>query len=241
MAFGLEQIRFIIYWNACTIFFFNVYPVPSSTVRRTARWYARKLTFEQQQWGERRQFRWNVERCWKICWRCHFLCWCHNLKWCSATTPAGSQLSTTTWTKEHGMEAHSTKKKTKYMIIGTRQKLSRREECASALFLDDTEETWTSSRGTPSRSGYWPHPFLVKPCNKSEEDTFKARCCSGQHEKNSSQIKYHIILFNASIKPILEYCVSLWESCNVGQLADIFKVQKRCACLILDAPFQART
>ena len=54
-------------------------------------------------------------------------------------------------------------------------------------------------------------------------------------------IKYRIILFNASIKPILEYFVSVWASCNAGLLADIFKVQKRCARLILDAPFQART
>ena len=38
-----------------------------------------------------------------------------------------------------------------------------------------------------------------------------------------------LVLFNASIKPILEYCVSVWANCNVGLLADIFKVQKRCA------------
>ena len=30
-------------------------------------------------------------------------------------------------------------------------------------------------------------------------------------------------------------------SCNSGLLDDIFKVQERCACIILDAPFQART
>ena len=47
-------------------------------------------------------------------------------------------------------------------------------------------------------------------------------------------------LFNASIEPILEYCVSVWGSCNAGLLDEIFKVQKRCARVILDAPFQAR-
>ena len=36
-------------------------------------------------------------------------------------------------------------------------------------------------------------------------------------------IKYRIILFNASIKPILEYCVSVWASCNAGLLDDILK------------------
>ena len=52
----------------------------------------------------------------------------------SATTLTDIQLklqrdlnSTAIWTKEHGMVAHPVK--TKYMIIGTRQKLSRCEEC----------------------------------------------------------------------------------------------------------------
>ena len=56
--------------------------------------------------------------------------------------------------------------------------------------------------------------------------------------KNFLPVKYHIILFNVSIKPILEYCVSVWGSCNAGLLDDIFKVQKRYARIILDAPFK---
>ena len=39
-----------------------------------------------------------------------------------------------TWTKDHGMATHP--EKTKYMIIGTRQKLSRCEESALLLCLD---------------------------------------------------------------------------------------------------------
>ena len=39
-----------------------------------------------------------------------------------------------TWTKDHGMIAHL--EKTKYMIIGTQQKLSCCEECALSLWLD---------------------------------------------------------------------------------------------------------
>ena len=54
-------------------------------------------------------------------------------------------------------------------------------------------------------------------------------------------VKHRIILFNTSIKPILEYCVSVLGNCNAGLLDDIFKVQKQCAHIILDAPFQART
>ena len=50
-----------------------------------------------------------------------------------------------------------------------------------------------------------------------------------------------IILVNASIKPVLEYYASVWGSCNAGLLNDIFKVEKICARIILDAPFQSRT
>ena len=64
----------------------------------------------------------------------------------SVTSPTDVQLqlqqdlsNTETWTKDHGMVAHP--EKTKYMIIGTRQKLSRCEECALSLWLDRTEAT----------------------------------------------------------------------------------------------------
>ena len=50
-----------------------------------------------------------------------------------------------------------------------------------------------------------------------------------------------IILVNARIKPVLEYYASVWGSCNAGLLNDIFKVQKICARIILEAPFQSRT
>lgn len=58
----------------------------------------------------------------------------------SAVTLTDVQLqlqidSTTIWTKEHSMVTHSGK--TKFMIIGTRNILSRCEECALTLFLDD--------------------------------------------------------------------------------------------------------
>ena len=50
-----------------------------------------------------------------------------------------------------------------------------------------------------------------------------------------------IILVNASIKPVLEYCESVWGSCDAALLNEIFKVQKIYARIILDAPFQSRT
>ena len=44
---------------------------------------------------------------------------------------------TATWTKDRGMAAHT--QKTKYMMIGTRQKLFCREECTLPLCLDDRQ------------------------------------------------------------------------------------------------------
>ena len=59
----------------------------------------------------------------------------------SATTLTDVQVqlqrdlsNTATWSKDRGMAAHP--EKTKYMIIGTGQKLSRCEECALSLWLD---------------------------------------------------------------------------------------------------------
>lgn len=54
-------------------------------------------------------------------------------------------------------------------------------------------------------------------------------------------VKYQISLINASIKPILEYFVSIWGSCNARLLDEVFKVKKKCVHIVLVAPFQART
>ena len=43
------------------------------------------------------------------------------------------------------------------------------------------------------------------------------------------------MLFNALIKPILEYCCTVWGNCSVENLQRLLRVQKRCARLILDA------
>ena len=57
--------------------------------------------------------------------------------------------------------------------------------------------------------------------------------------------KYHISLFlkqrqretyyNGVIKPTLLYGSMIWDSCNVKHLQSILKLQKRAACIILDA------
>ena len=46
--------------------------------------------------------------------------------------------------------------------------------------------------------------------------------------------RYRLMLYNASIKPLFEYCCSVWSNCSQGNIDDLFKLQKRCARLILD-------
>ena len=43
------------------------------------------------------------------------------------------------------------------------------------------------------------------------------------------------LLFNALVKPIFEYCCSVWGNAPNEQLLTILRVQKRCSRLILDA------
>ena len=43
------------------------------------------------------------------------------------------------------------------------------------------------------------------------------------------------MLFNALIKPILEYCCTVWDNCSVENLQRLVQVQKRCGRLILNA------
>ena len=43
------------------------------------------------------------------------------------------------------------------------------------------------------------------------------------------------MLYNALIKPILEYCCTVRGNCTVDNLQRVLRLQKRCARLILDA------
>ena len=94
------------------------------------------------------------------------------------------------------------------MIIGTRQKLSRCEECALTLLLDDRkleraqEERLLGLDIDPTLS--WSN-HVTNLRNK-----LLKRVPVLAHIIKFLPIKYRIILFNASIKPILdECCISL--------------------------------
>ena len=141
--------------------------------------------------------------------------------------------NTVTWTKEHGMVAH--REKTKYMIVGTRQRLSRFEECALSLWLDGRQLEQTQEERL---LGLVIDPSLSWSSHLTKLRKKLLKCVAVlAHIKKFLPVKYRMILFNASIKPILEYCVSVWGNCNTGLLDDIFRVQKQCVRIILDAHF----
>ena len=50
-----------------------------------------------------------------------------------------------------------------------------------------------------------------------------------------------LLLYNASIKPLFTYCCTVWSNCSQTNLDELFKLQKRCARLILDSPRDARS
>ena len=135
------------------------------------------------------------------------------------------------------MVAHP--EKTKYMITGTRQKLSRCEGCALTLFLDDRKLEKAQEKRFLGLNIDLTLSWSNHVTNLRKK--LLTRVAVLARIKKFLPIKYRFILFNAGIKPIREYCVSVWASCNAGLLADILKVQKGFARLILDAPFQART
>ena len=130
--------------------------------------------------------------------------------------------NTATWTEDHGMAAHP--EKTKYMIIGTGQQLSRCEECALSLWLDGRQLEQTQEERL---LGLDIDPSLSWSTHVANlRKTLLKRVAVLARIKKFLPVKYRIILFNASIKPILEYCVSVWGSCNSGLLDEILKFKK---------------
>ena len=53
--------------------------------------------------------------------------------------------------------------------------------------------------------------------------------------------KYRLLPYNASIKPLFTYFCTVWSNCSQTNLDELFKLQKRCARLILDSRRDARS
>ena len=102
-----------------------------------------------------------------------------------------------------GVVAHP--EKTKHMIIGIRQKLFHCEKCALTLFLDDRE---LEKAQEERLLGLDIDPTLLwsNYVTNLRRIPLK-RVALLVRIKTFLPVKYRTILFNARIKPILEYCV----------------------------------
>ena len=137
------------------------------------------------------------------------------------------------WLKLNEMQTNS--KKTKYLLIGTAKKLYHSETIATTLDLSIDNTILEESVGekllgiviVPNLSWDLHINYLIKMLN--------SRICLLKRAKAYLTIECRIMLFNALIKPVLEYCCTVWGSCSVENLQRLLRVQKRCARLILDA------
>ena len=141
------------------------------------------------------------------------------------------------WTEENAMAINHDK--SSYMMMGTRQKLSRLNDCALNLRLGQHQIKRSTSE---CLLGIYIDPSLSWEIQVEElRKKLLKRIGVLQRLKKYLPLKYRLMLFNASIKPVMEYCLSLWGNCGVGLLDDIFRLQKRCARLMLDDAFDSRS
>lgn len=126
-------------------------------------------------------------------------------------------------------------KKTKHMIIGTVQK----------LLLSGNPSLDLSLRGTPIEEAKDEKLLGVKIDNHLNWDNhinfliYKLNCriCLLKRAKTYLDYRHRNLLYNALIRPLFEYCCTVWGNTKDDNLLRLLKVQKRCARLILDASF----
>ena len=138
--------------------------------------------------------------------------------------------------KQNKMRMHQSK--TKYNIICTRKKLANSSRQTLDLSLDDKKLSKVESErvlGVHIDSHLsWSvhieelHRKLVK------------RISVLARVRKYLPIDYRLQLYNLSIRSLFRYCCTIWSNCNQIHL-DLFKLQKRCARLILDSPYTARS
>ena len=134
------------------------------------------------------------------------------------------------WTKQNEMAINL--EKTKYMLIGTNQKLARSGNTGLSLTLNGKEISQSNSERL---LGVYIDPNLSWSTHIEHlRKKILNKLAAFARIKTFISIKYRKLLFNAYIKPILEYCVSVWGNCDTSKLDVIFKLQKRFARQILD-------
>ena len=142
------------------------------------------------------------------------------------------------WARENKMKMHPAK--TKYSIISTRRKIANSAKQSLDLSVDGMQLTKVESERV---LGVYIDSHLT--WNEHIADTLRRKLLQIiailSRARKYIPAKYLLLLYNASIKPLLTYCCTVWSNCSQTNLDDLFKLQKRCARLILDSPRDARS
>ena len=141
------------------------------------------------------------------------------------------------WVKENKMKIHQAK--TKYSIISTRQKIANSPKQTLDLSVDGMQLTKVESERVlgvyiDSHLTWNEHIDILR------RKLLQRISILGRARKYLP-IKYRLLLYNACIKPLFTYCCTVWSNCSQTNLDELFKLQRRCARLILDSPWDARS
>ena len=128
--------------------------------------------------------------------------------------------------------------RTKYNIISTRQKIANSaKESLDLSSVDGMQLTKVESERVLVIS---PGTNTLTHC---AENVLLQRIAILARARKYIPTKYRLLLYplNASIKPLFTYFCIVWSNCSQNNLDELFKLQKRCARLILDSPRDARS
>jgi hypothetical protein len=137
------------------------------------------------------------------------------------------------WLTVNNMVSNTTK--TKRLLIETVQKLRHSDKDELDLYLNGTKlgeiknEKLLGIKLDKHLKWNKHIEYLIRKLN--------SRICLLKRAKEHLTIHCRKLLYNAIIKPILEYCCTVWGNCSKEQLIRLLKIQKRCARLILNANF----
>ena len=128
--------------------------------------------------------------------------------------------------------------KTKYSIISNRQKIANYNKQNNLLTFQLVHGMQLTKVESERVLGIWPGTNTLTHC---AENYFKELQFYQELGNNYIPAKYRLLLYNASIKLLFSYCCTVWSNCSQTNLDELFKLQKRCARLILDSPREARS
>ena len=125
-------------------------------------------------------------------------------------------------------------------IISTRQKIVNSAKQSLDLSIDSMQLTKVESErilGVYFDSHITWNEHIDTLCPK----LLQGIAILARARKYIPAVKYRLLLYNVSIKPLFTYCCTVWSNRGQTNLDELFKLQKRCARLILDSPRDARS